>query len=183
MKRFGLWLTMVIMSSLPVVLMFAHAAAGSADDEEKNGPTARPTKIVERARKTPLKDTVTKATPLKDTVTNGTPSATRAPNPTKRPRKTTGTLGPAAGGAGAGKVNGLPTIFNNSDVVCTGCPSPPGKPKKHDGHGLGGPITPKYDVPPGGEPKPAPNTLQCKRCPPIPTDSNVKSTAPHKRRK
>src|SRR5260370_36375492 len=85
MKRFGLCLAMVIMSSLPAVLMFGDAAAGPADKPYKNGPTARSTKLA------------TKNGPSASRATNPPQPVVKPPNPNAS--------GSKPGGVAPGKAN------------------------------------------------------------------------------
>ncbi len=125
MKRFGLCLAMVIMSSLPAVLMFGHAAAGPADTPYKNGPTARSTKLATKngpsaSRSTnPPKPVVKPSTPLPNT------SGLKPPNPKAN------TSGSKPGGFGPGKANfGALESPNPNTIQCKRCPSPVVSPVK-----------------------------------------------------
>src|SRR5258708_2328671 len=112
LKRFGLCLAMVIMSSLPAVLMFGHAAAGPADKPYKNGPTARSTKLATK---------------------NG-PSASRSTNPPKPVVKppNPNASGSKPGGFAPGKANlgALESPNPNTTMQCKRCPSPVVSPVK-----------------------------------------------------
>ena len=72
MKRFGLGLTMVILSMLPALLMFAHATGGSYDKE----------KVYPRAGRV-----YSPAGKNSKLATKTGPSASRAPNPPKPAQK------------------------------------------------------------------------------------------------